>query len=538
MNHTDPVAIAPACAHRAAPMRGPATLLLALCLSLGPAAQLAAQTPTITSESLITSGNAGYAKADDTLTLTFIVPEGGAGLPLPPVIIAGQTASVSETTEELPLGVRYTATYTVMGGDTQGPVTYDIGTVTSASLSGETLDPPAATSGIIIDTVAPTFTFSTEGTTISLVLTMSDANLLESEVIELTDISYQASGVGAFMALPTDTSIATVNNLSVLCVFGTAGSTCEPTDPDTIDDYNGVGFNDVYRLQAAAFTDAAGNPNAETSQIPRPPQKPNKPQNLMAEAGDMQVTLTWEAAASNGSPITGYEYRVDDGSWMPVSPATALTDTVTGLANDREYRFRVRAVNIVGDSASSSSVFSMPVSPAPPPQARDIVSITVTARPRTVILDVGWQQGPATDRVTTTAFEVQYRVEGDPDEDASYINTNVVVGDFPMQTAVITDLQLNTPYVVRVRARADSLEGVWFPDPGRAVTDTRLNQAPTVTIAAPVLSVTSGASVMLSGNAIDRDEVGFGASRAFGWTQTSGTGGTLGESTSTSNTPG
>ena len=144
---------------------------------------------------------------------------------------------------------------------------------------------------------------------------------------------------------------------------------------------------------------------------------------------------------------------------------------------------------------------------------------------------------------------MQYRVEGGPEVNAVYIDTNVTV-DFTAQTAVITDLEANTPYVVRVRARASSLTGVWFRDPGRAITDARLNRVPTVTILesrlvhpAPLVTspVTSGAEVILQGRATDPDTVGFGGSRDFVWTQTSGTigmRGTLGASTSVENTPG
>ena len=70
MNHTDPITIAPACAHRAAPMRTPATLLLALCLSLGLTTQLAAQTTPTTSVAFTIIGKGtNYAKAGERLRL-------------------------------------------------------------------------------------------------------------------------------------------------------------------------------------------------------------------------------------------------------------------------------------------------------------------------------------------------------------------------------------------------------------------------------------------------------------------------------------
>ncbi len=87
---------------------------------------------------------------------------------------------------------------------------------------------------------------------------------------------------------------------------------------------------------------------------------PGAPANLAATSGDSQVTLTWEAPSSNGgADITGYEHRhhfgVSNQSWPEwTSAGTALTVTVTGLINGRDYTFEVRAVNSVGGGTASS----------------------------------------------------------------------------------------------------------------------------------------------------------------------------------------
>ena len=68
--------------------------------------------------------------------------------------------------------------------------------------------------------------------------------------------------------------------------------------------------------------------------------------NLMAVGGDGQVVLTWEAPASDGgTAITDYEVRINQtGEWISTG-STETTYTVTGLDNDTEYTFQVRAVN-------------------------------------------------------------------------------------------------------------------------------------------------------------------------------------------------
>ena len=92
------------------------------------------------------------------------------------------------------------------------------------------------------------------------------------------------------------------------------------------------------------------------------PTAPTAPLNLQAEAGDGEVTLSWEAPESDGrSALTGYEVRIDRaGEWVSTS-STDLIHTVTGLTNGRTYVFEVRAVNSVGPSPASNQVAATPM---------------------------------------------------------------------------------------------------------------------------------------------------------------------------------
>ena len=78
---------------------------------------------------------------------------------------------------------------------------------------------------------------------------------------------------------------------------------------------------------------------------------PDAPTNLMAVATDGAVTLRWDAPEEDGgTPITDYEYRINGaGDWISTG-STETTYTVTGLDNDTEYTFEVRAVNRIGRS--------------------------------------------------------------------------------------------------------------------------------------------------------------------------------------------
>ena len=91
---------------------------------------------------------------------------------------------------------------------------------------------------------------------------------------------------------------------------------------------------------------------------------PDAPMNLVAEATDAAVTLTWDAPQDDGgSEITDYEYRINRRNpWISIG-STDTTHTVTGLVNGTEYVFEVRAVNRIGKSFSSSRAEATPEAP-------------------------------------------------------------------------------------------------------------------------------------------------------------------------------
>ena len=81
-----------------------------------------------------------------------------------------------------------------------------------------------------------------------------------------------------------------------------------------------------------------------------------------SRASTTSVVLVWTAPSSNGySTITDYaiQYKLStDSTWVTFSDgvSTALTATVTGLAADSMYDFRVAAINAAGTGAYSAIV--------------------------------------------------------------------------------------------------------------------------------------------------------------------------------------
>ena len=105
------------------------------------------------------------------------------------------------------------------------------------------------------------------------------------------------------------------------------------------------------------------------------PTVPGPPESLTATVGDTVVVLNWdEPGIDGGTVITRYEYRhAAATTWTPVG--TARFVRVTGLTNDTQYAFEVRAVNSVG-AGTAATVTATPT----PPTVGTLVSNAGKAR--------------------------------------------------------------------------------------------------------------------------------------------------------------
>jgi hypothetical protein len=79
---------------------------------------------------------------------------------------------------------------------------------------------------------------------------------------------------------------------------------------------------------------------------------PDKPVPPTFVEGDGQVTVQWEAPATNGEPISSYSISWSGGSPVTVDGSSA-THVFTGLTNGTAYWFRVTASNVLGAGAIS-----------------------------------------------------------------------------------------------------------------------------------------------------------------------------------------
>jgi hypothetical protein len=94
---------------------------------------------------------------------------------------------------------------------------------------------------------------------------------------------------------------------------------------------------------------------------------PAAPTSLVGTIGNGQVSIAFTAGATGGSPITNYEYSINNGSYSAFSPAdTASPVVITGLTNGTTYEIRLRAVNVMGAGTASDP---LSVTPATVPSA-------------------------------------------------------------------------------------------------------------------------------------------------------------------------
>ena len=143
---------------------------------------------------------------------------------------------------------------------------------------------------------------------------------------------------------------------------------------------------------------------------------PVSPPGLVAQAGDKQVSLRWDAPTTliDGAPASGeLRYIVlrgaGDGGLAPITPApiatTAYTDS--GLENETTYRYAVKSVRVEpAGSASgpaSEAVAATPINTTPPSAPTRLVAIPASDSVR-----LAWNASPETD----VAQYGIYRAEG------------------------------------------------------------------------------------------------------------------------------
>jgi LPXTG-motif cell wall-anchored protein len=175
---------------------------------------------------------------------------------------------------------------------------------------------------------------------------------------------------------PADNGGLPITSYTVTASPGGATATC-PGSPCTVTGLTG-GTSYTFTVHATNAIGDSPESAASTAVIPVGP--PAKPSGVVLTRGDGQIGVSFAVPASGGSAIMAYQISTDGGlSWASL-PATVadgtVTGTVTGLTNGTTYDVQVRAVNVHGPGAASTS---QSVTPATTPDAPS--GVTATAGP-------------------------------------------------------------------------------------------------------------------------------------------------------------
>uniref|UniRef100_A0A6J0T013 Brother of CDO isoform X1 n=1 Tax=Pogona vitticeps TaxID=103695 RepID=A0A6J0T013_9SAUR len=187
-----------------------------------------------------------------------------------------------------------------------------------------------------------------------------------------------------------------------------------------------------------------------------PPEAPDRP--TISMASETSVYVTWIPRGNGGFPIQSFrvEYKKlkKPGDWGLATsdiPPSRLSVEITGLEKGTSYKFRVRALNILGESEPSAAskphvvsgysnrVYARPV-------AGPYITFTDAINETTIMLK--WMYIPASNNNTPIhGFYIYYRPT-DSDNDSDY-KKDVVEGDRYWHS--ISHLQPETSYDIKMQ---------------------------------------------------------------------------------------
>jgi hypothetical protein len=186
----------------------------------------------------------------------------------------------------------------------------------------------------------------------------------------------------------------------------------------------------------ATFTTLAGSPSA--------------PRSLTATASESGATLIWQAPLNdNGATLSDYKIEAssDGGSkWTTINHAAFVGEgfAVTGLKAGTSYKFRVSAINALGQGELSNiaSVITAGLAPSAP------TGLTATTKTTTTVT-LSWSAA----KVIGGSAVREYIVEYSKDKGATW--TRVSSPSFSSLSLLVKGFKSKTTYLFRVSARND-----------------------------------------------------------------------------------
>jgi titin len=136
----------------------------------------------------------------------------------------------------------------------------------------------------------------------------------------------------------------------------------------TVADFSDLVVGDDYSFSVVALNAIGAGPISDESQTLNLADKPDAPAKPTVTVGAGAAVVSFDAAQSNGAPITSYTVRACGSNNIVATPATPGSVRVTGLRNGDYYNWQVAATNRSGRGQwSQCSTLVTPVdAPATP----------------------------------------------------------------------------------------------------------------------------------------------------------------------------
>jgi hypothetical protein len=178
---------------------------------------------------------------------------------------------------------------------------------------------------------------------------------------------------------------------------------------------SGLTYGVNYTFTVTATNDYGNGPASLASNSVYPIGLPGASYRIFAIPGDTVANLTWDAAPSNGSPITLYTITSNLPGYTTTS--TGLSATISDLINGVACTFTVTATNDVGTGPASPS--SASVTPGRVPDPPTVLSSSAGTGSATIT----WLSPP-----NNGSTIINYTVTSDPDNIVTQTTkTNVIV---------------------------------------------------------------------------------------------------------------
>ena len=214
----------------------------------------------------------------------------------------------------------------------------------------------------------------------------------------------------------------------------------------------------AYKFKVRAVNTHGDGTESDESDSVTPATKPLKPTSVTVSGSDASVTLGWTSGGNGGSAITKWQYLKEEGgtwdsTWTDICETSSdsncpstTSHTVSSLDNGTAYKFKVRAVNAVGDGAESDESASVTPAGTPPKPT----NVTVSGGDASVTL--GWTSGG---NGGSEIIKWQYLKEAGGTWDSTWtdICETETNRDCPSVTShTVSSLNNGTAYKLKVRA--------------------------------------------------------------------------------------